>query len=105
MQETAQTVEEAPAENTEISENAEKTETAPGSQPEQSGESGIPIVFNGERVLFPTQPGVKPIFLDILAAFADDPTALLSRCETVTINGRTARISEPISPNDEIIIR
>jgi len=105
IQETAQNVEEAPAENTEISENAEKTETAPGSQPEQSGESGIPIVFNGERVLFPTQPGVKPIFLDILAAFADDPTALLSRCETVTINGRTARISEPISPNDEIIIR
>ena len=105
VQETAQNVEEAPAENTEISENAEKTETAPGSQPEQSGESGIPIVFNGERVLFPTQPGVKPIFLDILAAFADDPTALLSRCETVTINGRTARISEPISPNDEIIIR
>ena len=105
VQETAQNVEEAPAENAEISENAEKTETAPGSQPEQSGESGIPIVFNGERVLFPTQPGVKPIFLDILAAFADDPTALLSRCETVTINGRTARISEPISPNDEIIIR
>ena len=105
VQETAQNVEEAPAENTEISENAEKTETAPESQPEQSGESGIPIVFNGERVLFPTQPGVKPIFLDILAAFADDPTALLSRCETVTINGRTARISEPISPNDEIIIR
>ena len=105
VQETAQNVEEAPAENTEISENAEKTETAPGSQPEQSGESGIPIVFNGERVLFPTRPGVKPIFLDILAAFADDPTALLSRCETVTINGRTARISEPISPNDEIIIR
>ena len=105
-----------PTESAESSEPAETTELtapeAPGSAqeaqqtaPEASAPDGIPIVFNGERVTFPVQPGVTPIFLDILAAFADDPTALLSKCETVTINGRTARISEPISPNDEIIIR
>lgn len=74
-------------------------------QAEAAKESGIPIVFNGEHVVFPLKDGAAPIFLDILAAFADDPTTLLSRCEKVTINGRTARISEPISPNDEIIIR
>lgn len=105
-----------PSESAESSEPAETTElTAPEAPesaqevqqtaPEASAPDGIPIVFNGERVTFPVQPGVTPIFLDMLAAFADDPTALLSKCETVTINGRTARISEPISPNDEIIIR
>lgn len=98
----------APEESDEPSEPAEPSKPVQAEEAReqpQSDEAGIPIVFNGEHVVFPVQPGQKPIFLDILAAFADDPTALLSRCDTVTINGRTARISEPISPNDEIIIR
>lgn len=95
----------AKPETTESAESSETSEPAVSEAPEAPAPDGIPIVFNGESVTFPVQPGVTPIFLDILAAFADDPTALLSKCETVTINGRTARISEPISPNDEIIIR
>ncbi len=83
----------------------EKPEVPAETAPEEPKSGNIPIVFNGEKVEFPAQPGSKPIFLDILAAFADDPTELLSKCATVTINGRTARLDEPISPNDEIVIR
>lgn len=83
----------------------EKPEVTAENAPEKPESGNIPIVFNGEKVEFPAQPGSRPIFLDILAAFADDPTELLSKCATVTINGRTARLDEPISPNDEIVIR
>ena len=74
----------------------------PADQPE-----GIPIVFNGAPAVFPSDPengGRPPIFLDILAAFTDDPTGLLSRSETVTINGKTARLDEAIHSGDVIVI-
>lgn len=71
--------------------------------PEQP-ESGIPITFNGSPAVFPAKPGQPPIFLDILAAFSDDPTGLLSSSATVTINGRLARLDEVIKPGDVIVI-
>ncbi len=67
-------------------------------------ENGVPIVFNGMPAVFPAKPGSQPIFLDILAAFADEPTELLARSATVTINGKTARLNEVIHSGDEIVI-
>ena len=64
----------------------------------------MPIVFNGMPAVFPAKPGSQPIFLDILAAFADEPTELLARSATVTINGKTARLNEVIHSGDEIVI-
>lgn len=85
---------------------APKTDAPP--QTETAGapaaENGIPIVFNGIPAEFPAKPGQSPIFLDILAAFADDPTELLAHSATVTINGRTARLDEVIHSGDEIVI-
>lgn len=65
---------------------------------------GIPIVFNGMPAVFPAKAGQQPIFLDILAAFSDDPTGLLAGSENVTINGKLARLDEVIRPGDEIVI-
>ncbi len=80
--------------------SAENTENA-----DESGEvQGVPIVFNGAPAVFPTEPGKKPIFLDILAMFSDDPTELLSGTSTVMINGKLARLDEVIRPGDNIVI-
>lgn len=68
------------------------------------GEDGVPITFNGMPAVFPTKPGQQPIFLDILAAFSDDPTTLLANSPNVTINGKLARLDEVIHSGDEIII-
>ena len=65
---------------------------------------GIPIVFNGMPAVFPAKAGQHPIFLDILAAFSDDPTGLLAGSANVTINGKLARLDEVIRPGDEIVI-
>lgn len=65
---------------------------------------GIPIVFNGMPAVFPAKAGQQPIFLDILAAFSDDPTGLLAGSANVTINGKLARLDEVIRPGDEIVI-
>lgn len=77
---------------------------APAAQVEQDVSNGIPITFNGSPAVFPTKPGQQPIFLDILAVFSDDPTTLLANSKTVTINGKTAKLSEVIHSGDEIII-
>ena len=82
------------------------TTAAPVSQPETKPE-GITITFNGAPAVFPSDPadpGRQPIFLDILAAFTDDPTGLLAGSETVTINGKTARLDEVIHSGDVIVI-
>lgn len=76
----------------------------PAEQEAPAGQGGVPIVFNGMPAEFPAKPGQPPIFLDILAAFADDPTELLAHSATVTINGRTARLDEVIHSGDEIVI-
>lgn len=76
----------------------------PAEQEAPAGQGGVPIVFNGMPAEFPAKPGQTPIFLDILAAFADDPTELLAHSATVTINGRTARLDEVIHSGDEIVI-
>lgn len=78
---------------------------SPESSPEVSaGPEGVPIVFNGMPAVFPAEPGRQPVFLDILAAFSDDPTGLLAGSSTVMINGKLARLDEVIRPGDEIVI-
>lgn len=67
-------------------------------------QEGVPIVFNGMPGVFPVKDGRQPVFLDILAAFSDDPTGLLAGSATVTINGKLARLDEVIRPGDEIVI-
>lgn len=86
----------------EVSPEPEETPTEPPAQ--ESAEDGVPIVFNGMPAVFPTEPGRQPVFLDILAAFSDDPTGLLAGSSTVMINGKLARLDEVIHPGDEIVI-
>lgn len=86
----------------EVSPEPEETPTETPAQ--GSAEDGVPIVFNGMPAVFPTEPGRQPVFLDILAAFSDDPTGLLAGSSTVMINGKLARLDEVIHPGDEIVI-
>lgn len=86
----------------EVSPEPEETPTEPPAQ--GSTEDGVPIVFNGMPAVFPMEPGRQPVFLDILAAFSDDPTGLLAGSSTVMINGKLARLDEVIHPGDEIVI-
>lgn len=86
----------------EVSPEPEETPTETPAQ--ESAEDGVPIVFNGMPAVFPTEPGRQPVFLDILAAFSDDPTGLLAGSSTVMINGKLARLDEVIHPGDEIVI-
>lgn len=82
------------------------TQTVPEEISETSPEEpeGIPILFNGMPTLFPANSDKPPIFLDILAAFSDNPTELLSNSTNVTVNGKIARLDEIIHSGDEIII-
>lgn len=86
----------------EVSPEPEETPTEPPAQ--ESAEDGVPIVFNGMPAVFPMEPGRQPVFLDILAAFSDNPTGLLAGSSTVMINGKLARLDEVIHPGDEIVI-
>ena len=86
----------------EVSPEPEETPTEPPAQ--GSAEDGVPIVFNGMPAVFPMEPGRQPVFLDILAAFSDDPTGLLAGSSTVMINGKLARLDEVIHTGDEIVI-
>ena len=86
----------------EVSPEPEETPTETPAQ--ESAEDGVPIVFNGMPAVFPMEPGRQPVFLDILAAFSDDPTGLLAGSSTVMINGKLARLDEVIHPGDEIVI-
>lgn len=63
------------------------------------------ITVNGIETQFPLrEDGRAPIFLDVAAAFSDDPTKLLSRAGTITINGKIARLDEEIHDGDVIVI-
>ena len=65
----------------------------------------IHIIFNGEPAKFPViDSSREPIFLDLLAAFSENPTELLAHATTTTINGRVARLGETVHDGDEIII-
>lgn len=69
------------------------------------GQSNVlPIILNGSSVEFPAKPGQTTIFLDILAAFSDEPSKLLSGSANITLNGKIPRMDEEIKPGDEIII-
>ncbi len=66
---------------------------------------GISISFNGIPSIFPSrEDGRAPIFLDIAAAFADDPTSLLKSSSVLTVNGKMARLDEEIHDGDIIVI-
>ncbi len=99
----------APAENT--SQTAPVTPQGPSTPPvpevsqNESRAEGISISFNGIRSTFPFgEDGRAPIFLDIAAAFADDPTSLLKSSSIATVNGRVARLDEEIHDGDIIVI-
>ena len=63
------------------------------------------ITVNGIETEFPARgDGKPPIFLDVAAAFSDDPTELLAHAETITVNGKIARLDEEIHDGDVIII-
>ena len=65
----------------------------------------IHIIFNGEPAKFPViDHRREPIFLDLLAAFSENPTALLAHATTTTINGKVARLGDVVHDGDEIII-
>jgi len=81
---------------------AEATEPAVISD---SDDDVLHVIFNGEPAKFPIiDKRREPIFLDLLAAFSENPTALLQHATTTTINGRIARLGEVIHDGDEIII-
>ena len=63
------------------------------------------ITVNGIETQFPLrEDGRAPIFLDVAAAFSDDPTKLLAHAGTITINGKIARLDEEIHDGDIIVI-
>lgn len=68
-------------------------------------ENSISITVNGITADFPVRADGKPaIFLDVAAAFCDNPTTLLARSSNVTINGKIARLDEEINNGDVIVI-
>lgn len=74
------------------------------SEVKSNGEE-IHIIFNGEPAKFPViDSSREPIFLDLLAAFSENPTELLAHATTTTINGKVARLGETVHDGDEIII-
>lgn len=63
------------------------------------------ITINGIKTAFPLRSdGKPPIFLDVAAAFSDDPTMLLANSDTITVNGKIARLDEEIHSGDVIVI-
>ncbi len=75
-------------------------ETAPAQ------DSGNPtIMVNGIEAEFPVRAdGRPPIFLDVVAAFADNPTEMLKNATIISLNGRMARLDEVIHGGDVIVI-
>lgn len=95
----------------EITMATSKQPEAPATSPEpipeisNSDDDVLHVIFNGEPAKFPIiDKRREPIFLDLLAAFSENPTALLQHATTTTINGRIARLGETIHDGDEIII-
>lgn len=67
--------------------------------------NGPMITVNGIETEFPARgDGKPPIFLDVAAAFSDDPTELLAHAGIITVNGKIARLDEEIHDGDVIII-
>ncbi|MDE6729075.1 MAG: pilus assembly protein PilM [Oscillospiraceae bacterium] len=88
----------APAEAN-LPEKTEKIEETAPAYP------GCRITVNGIETEFPArEDGNPPIFLDIAAAFSDDPTELLASSKTITVNGKIARLDEVIRDGDVIVI-
>ena len=97
----------APEEKPEAkAEPAKPTEPqAPVKPEEPDPHKGCLITVNGIQAEFPArEDGNPPIFLDIAAAFSDDPTGLLSSAQTITVNGKIARLDEEIHDGDVIVI-
>lgn len=69
------------------------------------GDADVNITINGMAVPFPARSdGKTPIFLDVAAAFSDDPTSLLAHASVITLNGKVARLDEEIHDGDVIVI-
>lgn len=80
----------------------ERTQPAAPAKPAQLGPM---ITVNGIETEFPARAdGKAPIFLDVAAAFSDNPTELLAQAATVTVNGKIARLDEEIHNGDVIVI-
>lgn len=92
----------APAEETA---HAEEVKPVPAAQQSEDDAEEIHIIFNGEPAKFPIIDSRRePIFLDLLAAFSENPTALLAHATTTTINGRIARLGDTVHDGDDVII-
>lgn len=89
----------------EVSRVEEAPTAAVETQPEEPHRANPVITVNGIETQFPLrEDGRAPIFLDVAAAFSDDPTKLLARAGTITINGKIARLDEEIHDGDVIVI-
>jgi len=98
----------APSPSPEVKPTPEPTPTpAPEVKPApaQETKSNPTITVNGIEAEFPVRAdGKPPIFLDVAAAFSDDPTELLKSAMTITLNGKMARLDEVIHSGDVIVI-
>lgn len=87
-------------------------EPVPVTVPPTAAQTAVPdthvgpmITVNGIETEFPArEDGKPPIFLDVAAAFSDDPTELLAHAGIITVNGKIARLDEEIHDGDVIII-
>lgn len=90
------------AEPVKVEEKTAELVTVPSEPVEHNGPM---ITVNGIETEFPARgDGKPPIFLDVAAAFSDDPTELLAHAGTITVNGKIARLDEEIHDGDVIII-
>lgn len=91
---------------TRANETSQNEETASLQQATDSSEkAGLKITVNGIETEFPLrEDGNAPIFLDVAAAFSDNPTELLAVSQTITVNGKIARLDEEIHSGDIIVI-
>ena len=64
----------------------------------------IAITINGIEAHFPLKNGKLPIFLDVAAQFAENPTELFKSAATITLNGKIARLDELVHSGDIIVI-
>lgn len=64
----------------------------------------IVITINGIEARFPLKNGKLPIFLDVAAQFAENPTELFKSANVITLNGKMARLDELVHSGDTIVI-
>ena len=73
--------------------------------PPADNSKGTMITVNGIAANFPTKAdGKPPIFLDVAAAFSDNPSEMLAQAKTITVNGKIARLDEELHDGDVIVI-